>query len=320
VVDFSLVGNPEASGWVPPEERSDETNRATDAAIAAMPKFAIGGATESSAGKRVVLWEAERKVLGKLAPTLHQLKGSCVFQGFARAIMSVQAVEIANGQRETFRIPSLYYSYGLIRKRSGMGTGKGDGATGSGAAESAKIDGVCPIDKDGFGFPVPSIKDNNGQDVLVWGEENEWKYSTATAVPAEAREYAKDFVIRSTALVTTYEEVRDALVNGYPVTVASNRGFKMQGVADKGKLWGVKSGVWNHQMCFIGVDDTQRPGCYCMNSWGPWVHGKPVDDAPPGGFWVDADVVESMVRQNDSFAFSQFDGFPAQKLDFSLIG
>ena len=95
----------------------------------------------------------------------------------------------------------------------------------------------------------------------------------------------------------------------------------MAGKADRGKLWGVKSGVWNHQMCFIGVDDdSARPGAYCMSSWGPWVHGKPVDDAPPGGFWVDAEVVEEMVSQQDSYAYSQFEGFPEQKLDFMLIG
>jgi len=319
VVDFSLVGNPETSGWVPPEERSDEMNRATDAAIAAMPKFAIGGATESSAGKRVVLWEAERKVLGKLIATLHQLKGSCVEQGKINAVMRVIVVLMALGHRQAFKIPSLYHGYGHTRRRSGMGNGRGDGATGAGAAESARLDGICPLDVPDM--PQPSIKDNQGQDVLVWGEDLEWKYSTASAVLEAWNKIARDYVIQSTALMTSYTDGRDALVNGYPVTVASNRGFRMQGVADKGKLWGVPSGVWNHQMCFIGVDDdSRRPGAYCMNSWGPWVHGKPVDDAPPGGFWVDAEVVDAMFKQRDSFAYSGFPGFPAQKLDFSLIG
>lgn len=316
--DFSLMGD---AGWVPHDQRTPEQNKAAEDAISSMPKFAIIGATESSTGKRFVSWEAEKKVLGKFVPTLHQLQGSCVFQGFCGAIMRLMCIEIALGQREQFKIPSLYYSYGLIRKRSGMGNGRGDGATGSGAAESARLDGVCPIDKDGFGFPNPTIKDNNGQDELIWGEKEEWNYSTGTIVPEAAKQFAKDFVVKSTALVTSYEEVRDALANGYPVTVASNRGFKMQGVADKGKLWGVPAGTWNHQMHFAAVDDdSKRPGAYCMNSWGPWVHGKPVDDAPPGGFWVDADTVTQMVRQQDSFAYSQFNGFPAQKLDFSLIG
>lgn len=37
------------------------------------------------------------------------------------------------------------------------------------------------------------------------------------------------------------------------------------------------------------------------------------------GFWVDADVVDSMLRQNDSFAFSNFDGFPEQDNGWMLI-
>jgi hypothetical protein len=132
---------------------------------------------------------------------------------------------------------------------------------------------------------------------------------------------ADDHLVRATAPVSSYEQVRDALVNGYPVTVASMQGFKMKPTIDKGKHWGVPSGSWAHQMCFIGVDDDRRrPGCYCLNSWGPDAHGAPADDAPPGGFWVDADVVTRMVGQKDSFAFSQFDGFPEQKLDFTLVG
>ncbi|MBX9652073.1 hypothetical protein K2Y11_00495 [bacterium] len=309
-----------AQGWLPYEQRTRDQHQASHEAIAAMPRFGIKGAKESSVGKRVVLWEAEKKVLGRFVPTLHQLQGSCVEQGKTNAIMRVQCVEIAKGDREEFKIPSLYHGYGWTRKFSGMGEGRGDGATGAGAAKAAREAGVCPIDGSSE-LPAPQIKRNDGQDELIWGEYNEWKYSTVRAVPESANQVARIHVIRTTALVSTYEEVRDALVNGYPVTVASNRGFKMAGTINRGKLWGVKSGVWNHQMCFIGVDDdSARPGCYCMNSWGPWVHGKPVDDAPPGGFWVDADVVEDMVSQQDSFAYSQFDGFPEQRLDFSLIG
>ncbi len=52
----------------------------------------------------------------------------------------------------------------------------------------------------------------------------------------------KKYLVKSTALVRTYEEVRDAIVNGYPVTVASNRGFQMRGRVDKGSF-GVSLGI-----------------------------------------------------------------------------
>ena len=70
-------------------------------------------------------------------------------------------------------------------------------------------------------------------------------------------------------------------------------------------------------MCFIGVDiEDKRPGAYLMNSWGPNAHSQPGNGEPPGGFWVDADTADSMLRQDDSFTFSQYEGYPEQKIPY----
>ena len=75
-------------------------------------------------------------------------------------------------------------------------------------------------------------------------------------------------------------------------------------------------------MCFIGCED--RPGrdkgCYCLNSWGVDAHPKPLNDEPPGGFWVDWQSVQRMVAQGDSWAYSDFDGFPDEgKADWNAF-
>jgi hypothetical protein len=86
----------------------------------------------------------------------------------------------------------------------------------------------------------------------------------------------------------------------------------------------IAGGVAVHNcMCFAGVDDSfRRPGLLCVNSWGPdWISGSTRLDQPAGSFWVDADVVNAMLRMQDSFAPSGYVGYPRQvdKLDYMLI-
>lgn len=271
----------------------------------AFPKFFISGQTEATDGKRMVLWEFSQKVLGHHIPTFYQQIGDCVSMGASNAMEYLQCVEIAKlGDHEKYRPIFQPYIYGISRVKIGGGSIRGDGSVGVWAAQGIREYGVIPADEPG----VPAYSGDVARD---WGRKGP---------PADFINLGKKHLLKSTAKVTNYPMVRDALVNGYPVTVASNRGFRMTGSIDKGKLWATPYGVWNHQMCIIGVDDDpKRPGCYIINSWGENAHGKPADDAPPGGFWVDANVIESMVKQNDSFAFSQFDGFPEQDLDFILI-
>lgn len=297
-------------GWVPPELRDSDTNKIVESVVGGMPPFLIVGSAggEDNRGKRVVLWDYAKKVNGgKHLPTFRQEVGDCVSQGAANAVNYLACMEIIRlGEREEYRPAFQPYIYGISRVQIGGGRIGGDGSIGAWAAEGVRKFGVLFTTDN----QVPAY---SGAVARKWGNR--------PGPPQSMIEQAKDNLVRSTAQVRSYEEVRDAICNGYPVTVASNRGFQMRPKVDGGKHWGVASGSWAHQMCFIGVDDGGgRPGCYCLNSWGADAHGPPADDAPPGGFWVDADVVTSMVRQDDSFAFSQFDGFPAQKLDFTVIG
>ena len=55
------------------------------------------------------------------------------------------------------------------------------------------------------------------------------------------------------------------------------------------------------------------------NSWGSDLWSNQPDGAPPGGFWVSERDINRILGQDDSWAFSQFDGFPAQKLDHLLL-
>jgi hypothetical protein len=74
-------------------------------------------------------------------------------------------------------------------------------------------------------------------------------------------------------------------------------------------------------MLFCGVDDeSRRPGLLCWNSWGDdWISGPTRHGQPAGSFWVDADVADAMLRQEDSYAISGYEGFKSQELDYVLF-
>lgn len=304
---------PSMFGWIPHENRTAQQQNKHADIVTEVGEFQLIRQTRSTERVRVVLWDYVKKILGKHLITLLQETGSCVANGAWNGVMYLMYMEIVRlGESEMVKIIFLPYHYGRGRFYAGI-YGRGEGSTGSGQSK-AVTEGVLAQDAIA---DLPKPIEKNG--ALTWTGRVEMEWSDGARIPSSTIEIAKHNPVKSTALVTSYQKVRDAIANGYPVTVASNQGFQGRFVADKGKMWGGPGGQWAHQMCFIGVDDDPaRPGCYCLNSWGPDAHPAPIDDAPPGGFWVDADVVDRMVRQGDSFAYSQFDGFPEQ-LDFNVV-
>jgi hypothetical protein len=275
---------------------------------AMMPKFAITDADDnvvSGEGKSAELWRFTKLINeGKHIPTWKQESGDCVSMGWSNAIAYRQGFQIAQDQRnEILKIPFPPYCYGtsrvLIGKRQ---LGRQPGSVGAWAAQASQAYGVLPTEQaNALGYRY------SGQLADQWG----WQ-----GPPRETITYGSKFRIRTVSQVRTWEDTRDALVHGYPVTVASNVGFTGGPYDRDGKRWLRARGNWGHQMCFIGVED--RPGrvkgAYCLNSWGVDAHPKPLNDEPLGGFWVDWQTVQRMVAQNDSWAYSDFDGFPAEQV------
>jgi hypothetical protein len=133
-------------------------------------------------------------------------------------------------------------------------------------------------------------------------------------LPDPVLDLANDHQIKTVSLVRTVEEARDALANGYGISVCSSYGFS--GTRDK-KGFAKVSGSWAHAMAWIACDDTgSEPVFLIQNSWGKWNDGGHPDwgPIPEGSFLIKADVAKGMLSQNGAYAFSNFDGFPVQKL------
>lgn len=291
-------------GWHP-------NARWTEEIVATLPHPVFGLAADhlkdSGKGKVVLLHKSVEKVTKKPFPVNHQTIGDCVSHGWALGVDVLKCVQIDLEQQpqEWNNLTATEVIYAGSRVEIGGGRlGNGDGSLGAWAAKWVTEYGV--IARGVYGSIDLSTYDGNR--AKKWG-------ARGAGVPDDLEPIAKQFPVRTVSLVTTYEQARDSIANGYPVPVCSMQGFSSTRDSEG---FAKPQGQWAHCMLFMAVDDShRRPGLLCMNSWGPnWISGPTRHDQPPGSFWVDADVCNRMLRGQDSFAISNFAGYPARKPNF----
>ena len=281
-------------GW-----RHDPEEVARQLATMPRPRFAADAPwlDGSGSGKTTLLYKAFKDVnKGSYIDYPAQTIGDCVSHGFGHGVDLLEAVQIALGHsNEEFHQTATEAIYGMARVDIGGERGSySDGAVGAWAAKAVSTLGT--VDRSIVG-PY------DGQRAKAWG---------ADGVPPAIQQKAARHKVKSTSLVSTYEELEDALANGYPVTVCSNQGFTLQRDQDG---YCRARGRWGHCMLIVGVRADSRPGACIFQSWGPTLPSGPLGlDQPPNSFWADRDVVEAMLSLRDSWALSQFDGYPGQGL------
>lgn len=273
----------------------------------------IVGATANA--ERSMLWELARKVLGKDIPNIPQEVGDCVSWGAKHAIEFVQLYPMYSGERLVWEQQFSPYLWGMGRLAPDCGNnelGRQDGSVGAWQAKAVMEYGTLAMDaKASDGSTLPAY---SGSVARQWGNrpgpDQKWV------------ELGKTHLVKQTALCKTTDDVRTALSNHYPVTVASNAGFTMTPQSDG---FHHRKGTWGHQMCIIGYDSAVNghDACFCiMNSWGD-VMGTIMDFRTPSLKWpvgtlrIRESDLQDMLDEQDSFAYSAFDGFPAQPLDRS---
>lgn len=248
--------------------------------------------------KKTMLYKFVRQVLGKDTVNYPQLVGSCVAFGAKNATEYVSCVEIAlNGDLEKYKPLFTPYLYGIGRVFIGRGQLNGsDGSLGSWMADAIVKYGVISSDEDGL--PAYSAQ-----------VERQW--GNTPGPPQKYVEIGKKHLIRSAAQIKSWEELCAAIHSGFACTIASSQGFSMKAGSDG---FHAPSGRWEHQMCIIGVDEL-NPQEYgiILNSWGD-VHGQLKDfengeNLPIGCIRAKRNVIESMIRSGECFAYSNFQGF-----------
>jgi len=253
--------------------------------------------TNSGKGKLSLPYKSVLK-FDKKAYEERQVTGDCVSHGTRSACDISRAVEIdIDGEKEG------WIARGATEAIYGARGWSGEGMTGSKAAEFvSKIGGIL-VRQNYKG--VVDLSKYNGMLGASWG---------GRGVPDAVLDLANDHQIKTVSLIQSVDEARDALANGYGIAVCSNYGFSNK---RDSKGFARTSGSWGHCMAWTACDDTNGDTAFLVqNSWGKWNDGGHPSwgPIPDGSFLIHSDVAEGMIKQNGAYAFSNFNGFPVQKL------
>ena len=244
-------------------------------------------------------WEMYEQLTGKPWPSRSQGSvGSCVGFGTVAAIEATIVAEVFNNEPEDVRDLCTEVCYAGSRVEVGKNKipARSDGSIGAWAAEFCKSFGVI----DRGVYLKYDLKKYDEARCRNWG---------SSGVPDDLESFVRKYPVKTITKLRNYEDYKQACAQGYFSSICSNRGFKMK--RDE-KGFASPSGVWNHCMAGIGYITGSREGAWICNSWGSSAHTGPVGEGnpPPCGFYADAEVVDSMIKQGDSWCFSNVQGFP----------
>lgn len=274
-------------------------------------QFKLFGEQPYQAVKKAFLYQVVRKALGRDIENIPQQIGDCVAWGGRNACEYLACCDILmRGDHEQYRPVYVPYYYGTSRVQIGGGRISGDGSLGSWLAAAVMKYGTIFSDEKG----IPPYSESVGKS---WGKNGPAK---------EFLEIGKKYLVKSAAKIKSWNELVEAICNGYPCTVASDQGFEM--VPDANGFHNPK-GTWQHQMCITGIDDEwKEPYAFIRNSWGD-VHGQLIsfhvstESIPAGYLRVKKKTIEKMIGQGEAFAWSQFEGFQRQDIPkalFKIVG
>jgi hypothetical protein len=263
---------------------------------------------DTGAGKVALWWPVFEKVTRKPFVPHDQGIGDCVSHGFGLGVdfLTTIQIEVQKKPEKWMGKCATEVIYGGSRIEIGnIPTPQrfGDGSTGYWAGEWVSKYGIL------LRQPYPGGYDFTEYDPYLAREYGR------TGVPDALEPVAKLHPVKTVALVTSWEECRDAIYNGHLVAMCSNIGFgetNREWVRDRDGFLRRKRIPWWHCMLLAGIDDKyRRPGALCINSWGShWVTGPTRHNQPLGSFWIDAETIDTAMKQGDSMALSNYIGYP----------
>ena len=263
--------------------------------------------------KDVVLYPALELVSPKYSRAAQAI-GSCTGHGFAACVDLISATQIAvHGTKEDWPgrcLEASIYAFSRVEVAGVKRAGLSDGSYGGACAAAVTRWGCLHYGVDYSGLVFSEYSPSREK---TWGD---------TGVPDSLEKAAKLRRVQTCSLVETFDEFAAACQSGYATSICSNRGFTMTRDSDGHCS---PRGSWSHCLCAMGVKFGKRPGALIWNSWGksnsgPHYSGIPTrpEDMPEffkgSTFWADADVVEKMLGAGDSWALSNYDGFPSRKM------
>lgn len=311
---------PPPLGWVEPVDRTAEQNKAHADAVAAMPNFAIQAPLVTGPVKVMLtdFWKSDdvKTDIGREFTGFHQLTGSCVGASAGNAIATLSFVQrsIADQPTQAF-VPWWPFFYGRTRYNEGD-RGQGEGAVDSVMGQTLKKEGVFSAKEQG----LPWFREDDGF-YLTEKLEYQWSDGGSKLVIGWAP-VAKEHLVGTVAPLYTTDDIKAAIVNGYPVLDGCSMYVghgKVVGSGDSAYVQGHYDGRGGHSTCFLGYWDHPNDGpifAYC-NQWGNKVYPPDPAGLPPCCVWMTETEVKKLFTlyggaNGETMALSHLSYFPAQ--------
>lgn len=310
-------------GWIPFEQRTPEQNEAHEAIVASMPNLSLPAKFGNADAKvdLTELWEhpGVLAALGFAFPGVYQHVGSCVGAAGGNMCFTVCCVDaIRNNEPEKIIIPFWLVPYARSRFYAGMKT-PGDGSFGSTFAKAAIEDGFLDARTPG----LPALENKDGLSLLpkprfdpprVDYECTEIAYSDGDAQNIMALlPDSRKHPIKTASLLKITDELEAGIRNYYPATNASSL-IPNPRVESDGEAYGRVARSGGHQTTFQGVwlHPTKGRLFKYVNQWSTrW--GK------NGSCWISDADAQAILRENESYLFSQYEGYLVQTLDWRKV-
>ena len=310
----------EGENWIPPEHRDIAQMRLTNEYHEEIGQWTdLAFAVDEP--ERVLDYEAELAVHGKLMPRPYQFSGSCVGVSWWRAYCNAIIGDILyRGDVEDVKLPFAFATYGVGRQLGGM-RGKGEGSYGSAQARAGQEFGTLAIDHPGL--PTPTIT-SKGWVKYSKSIELQWSFPTGWPIPREQLqpEAIKHKIGTATRLRSSADVVQ-AKAQGYGVTAASSFGTRGAKVTE-GVLLAKWDGSWAHQMSIAGYWKHPKLGLIFPwdNQWDDTMGTCPELSKlnVNGSFWTRADVVDRVCQSGEVYAHTATGGFELKTIDWKNLG
>lgn len=280
------------------------------------------GIADSAAGQLVPAWMGVERLFPGCWPGSAQTRGDCVSHSTRNGGLTAVAGDILSGIPDTV-------------------TGKVE-AQPEDVSEQGKRDGIFSTeaiywwrDHGGDGWSCGHASDVLRTQSGLWVRKNYEslgvdlsKYSGSTAGKYGSKAPPADYLaegakhrIREVTEVSSFDQVRDFLANGYGISTCGGEGWSNS--RDENGF-SKRQGGWSHALAFIGADDRDvikqkygEPLVLILNSWGTWNSGGTkvlgTDlNIPAGSFWAKW----SDASRRDMYAYSGVNGWPRRKITF----
>lgn len=311
-------------GYILPEERTGRERAFADEFDRVTPDFGdVGG--DVSLPETALLYDLELRATGRLLPRIWQQIGSCVGAAAARSYEQSQAGDaVVRNTGEQIKTIYPWATWGIGRELGGLHS-RGGGSFGASQAKAVAEWGMLPADDPRL--PQPTRRGN----WLVWSAKIETDWSVPRSWPLDQqalKPLANNHTIGYVARIRDLGNLRQALAQGYGVTVASS--FGTAPAVRSGLLVGDWNRSWAHQMSISGYRFHEGIGLVFAidNQWGPdahprcpWLEAKYAGQVN-GSFWITEATMSRILaaRSSEVFAHGNTKDFPSRPIDWASLG